>query len=89
MNTPYKESKAQRVWFRYGNANGEKWGKHHKPINYHICVWHNGRYISCDCYTYLSNARKVRDKLQALNPQMNYIIIGNYGNEKFQALEKG
>ena len=80
MNTPNKESTAQKFWFKYGNANGEKWGKQSKPLCYNICVFHNGRYISCDAYKHLERARKVRDKLQELNPGEKYVIIGNYGN---------
>lgn len=78
MNTPYKESTKQKLWFRYGNHNGEKWGKKSKPLNYHICVLHNGRYVSCGVYTYLANARKERDKLLATNPSINYVIIGRF-----------
>ena len=87
MNTPYKQSKLQKLWFKYSEA-GKSWKKPELStlLGYHVCEWYEGKYISVDYYKRLAEARKTRDNMRALNPQSTFVIIGDYG--KFQALEK-
>ena len=76
MNTPYKESATQKTWMR---RNKDKWREgHDKPLCYNVCVACGDRYISVDCYKRKSEAEKSKAKLEELNPNEKYVIIGNY-----------
>lgn len=77
MNTPHKRDKIQQAWLKRYNSKRENQA-HDKPLCYNVCVPCGGRYISVDCYKRLAEAEKCKAKMEELNPEGNYVIIGNY-----------